>query len=421
MDQKPLEPQSQVSLSRLSALFIIVGFLIFLFIWAKTILVPLVFSVIFALTLRPVTSKIQRVIKVNWISIFLTFLLVAIPIATAILLFSFQTISVMDDLPTITEEFQESLNRIFISISETFDLDISISGSDWIQQQLGDALDEPFLYVSALVASGAGIIGSLLLIFLYTFFLLLYRKPIYHFILGQFTASSRLRMESVMVDTQRMAYTYLKGMALVMLILGILNSVGLILIGIDYAFFWGFLAAGLAVIPYLGTFIGGLLPFLYTLSITDTTWQPIAVAVLFLSVQTIEGNIITPKIVGSSIQVNPLAAIISLFIGGFIWGVEGLILALPLTAIFRILMVHSTRFRSIGLLLSDDLTKREQEFLSTLDNPEFRIINFFRISPREVYEVTDFQTRSRTMSKATGQEIDVELDVKISTPIDPDQ
>ena len=405
----------------MSAFLVICGVFIFVTIWTKAIIVPLVFSVVFALTLRPVVNKVYSVVKINWLSIFITFLAVAIPIATAILLFSFQTFSVIDDLPTITEEFQESLNRIFVSLTDRLDLEINVSGSEWLQQQLGDALDEPFLYVSTLVTSGAGVIGSLLLIFLYTFFILLYRLPIYHFALGQFTESSRQRIELVMADTQKMAFTYLKGMAIVMLILGILNSAGLVLIGIDYAFFWGFLAAGLAIIPYVGTFLGGMLPFLYALSTTDTTWQPLAVAFLFMAVQAIEGNIITPKIVGSSIQVNPLAAIIALFIGGFIWGVEGLILALPLIAIFRILLVHSTRFRSIGLLLSDDLAIREAEFLSTLDDPDFRIINFFRTSPREVYEISEKKTGVQIKNQQTGEEIDVDLDVEInvSTPIDP--
>jgi predicted PurR-regulated permease PerM len=247
-----------------------------------------------------------------------------------------------------------------------------------MQEQLGDALDEPFVYIRGLIEGGAGLIASLLLIFLYTFLLLLYRQPIYHFILGQFGIPNRRRMEFIMADTQRMSYTYLKGLVLVMVLLGFLNSLGLTLIGLEYAFFWGFFAAFLAIIPYVGTFLGGLMPFLYALSTTDTTWQPVAVVALFTTVQAIEGNIITPKIVGSSIQVNPLAAILALFIGGFVWGVEGLILALPVTAMLRIIMVHSGRFRPIGLLLSDELQDRESEFLTLLDKPHYRIINLFR-------------------------------------------
>ena len=373
-------------------------------IWAKPILVPLVFAILFALVLRPICNWLEEWIPVKWLAITVTFLLAALPIAALILLFTFQTISVIEDLPTITEEFQESLNRISTAITDQFPVEVEITGSQWVQEQLGDALDEPFVYIRGLVEGGAGLIAALLLIFLYTFLLLLYRQPIYHFILGQFGVLNRQRMEFIMADTQRMSYTYLRGLVIVMVLLGFLNSLGLTLIGLEYAFFWGFFAAFLAIIPYVGTFLGGLMPFLYALSTTDTTWQPVAVVALFTTVQAIEGNIITPKIVGSSIQVNPLAAILALFVGGFIWGVEGLILALPVTAMLRIIMVHSGRFRPIGLLLSDELQDRESEFLTLLDKPHYRIINLFRNPALSLNNDSAF---AKTNPEETNSDIEV--------------
>ena len=375
-----------LSFSRVAAFVTVLALLLVLVIWAKALLLPLVFGAIFALTLRPICDFVERYVRYPALAILITFVIAVLPIALAILLFSFQTFSVIDDLPTITEEFQESIDRMVTTVADRADLRIRGSGYDWAREQLGDALDEPFVYISTILTSGAGVIGMLALSSLYAFLLLLYRRPIYHFALGQFATDQRASMESVFADAQRMSYKYLTGLGLVMLILGVLNSTGLWLIGIDYAFFWGFLAAFLAVIPYVGTFIGGALPFLYALSTTDTTWQPIAVVALFLTIQTVEGNIITPKVVGSSIQLNPLAAILALFIGGFVWGVEGLILALPIVAILRIFMIHTDRFRPFGLLMSDDLIEREREFLSLLDQPHYRLINLFRAQPQAVVE-----------------------------------
>lgn len=402
-----------ISFSRVGAFVGLVAVALFGIIWAKPILVPIVFAVLFSLMLRPLCNWIEKWVPIKWLAITITFILVALPIAGAILLFTYQTISVVEALPTITEEFQESANRIANAITSKFPIEIEISGTEWVQEQLGDALDEPFVYIRGLITGGAGIIASLLLIFLYTFLILLYRQPIYHFLLGQFDISNRNQMELVMVDTQRMSFTYLKGLGVVMIILGFLNSVGLTLIGIEYAFFWGFFAAFLAIIPYVGTFLGGMMPFLYALSTTDTTWQPVAVVALFTTVQAIEGNIITPKVVGSSIQVNPLAAILSLFIGGFIWGVEGLLLALPLTAMLRIMMVHSGRFRPFGLLLSDELQDRESEFLTLLDKPHYRIINLFRTQPSQVMKMKDTKVAERRMKqKDKSTQINPDSEVK---------
>ena len=401
LDQDNLRP---ISFSRVGAFVGLMAVALFGAIWAKPILVPLVFAILFALVLRPLCNWLEEYIPVKWLAITITFILAALPIAGLILLFTFQTISVLEDLPTITEEFQESLNRISAAVTRQFPVELETTGYQWMQEQLGDALDEPFVYIRGLIEGGAGLIASLLLIFLYTFLLLLYRQPIYHFILGQFGIPNRRRMEFIMADTQRMSYTYLKGLVLVMVLLGFLNSLGLTLIGLEYAFFWGFFAAFLAIIPYVGTFLGGLMPFLYALSTTDTTWQPVAVVALFTTVQAIEGNIITPKIVGSSIQVNPLAAILALFIGGFVWGVEGLILALPVTAMLRIIMVHSGRFRPIGLLLSDELQDRESEFLTLLDKPHYRIINLFR-TQAPFGQGTPASAKTKT--EGTNQDVEV--------------
>ena len=391
-----------ISFSRVAAFATVLALFVAFIILAKGVLLPLVFGSIFALTLRPICNWVERYVHYPALAIIITFVIAVLPVAVAILLFSFQTLSVIDDLPTITEEFQESIDRMVSSVARYMGVRIQTSGYEWASEQFGDALDEPFVYIRSIVTSGAGVIGMLALSSLYAFLLLLYRAPLYHFALGQFSSEQRASMESVFEDTQRMSYKYLTGLGTVMLILGVLNSSGLMIIGIEYAFFWGFLAAFLAVIPYIGTFIGGALPFLYALSTTDTTWQPIAVVALFLTIQTIEGNIITPKVVGSSIQINPLAAILALFVGGFIWGVEGLILALPLVAILRIFMIHTDRFRAFGLLMSDDLVQREVEFLSLLDQPHYRLINLFRAQPREVISAkAELHTRRKTTAADT--------------------
>jgi len=164
---------------------------------------------------------------------------------------------------------------------------------------------------------------------------------------------------------------------LVILILGVLNSLGLWLIGIRYAAFWGFLAACLAIIPYIGTTLGGFLPFIYALATTGTLWQPAAVVLLYSSVQTLEGNFITPNVVGNSVSINPLAAIIFLFIGGMIWGISGLILALPFVAVLKVVMEHITPLRPVSELLSSDLYSDSDKFLEEYDEEQYRISNYF--------------------------------------------
>lgn len=166
---------------------------------------------------------------------------------------------------------------------------------------------------------------------------------------------------------------YLYGLLMVIGILAVLNSVGLLIIGIDYAIFWGIMAAFLAVIPYIGTTLGGTLPFLYALATADNWWQPVAVVGMYMVIQQIEGNIITPNVIGNSVSINPLVALLSILLGGFVWGISGIILAIPAIAIVKIVLEHNNRTKPIAFLLSNKLHKPNNSFWDKMDNDEFRM------------------------------------------------
>jgi predicted PurR-regulated permease PerM len=139
------------------------------------------------------------------------------------------------------------------------------------------------------------------------------------------------------------------------------------IIGVEYALFWGILAGFLAVIPYIGTLIGGILPFIYSLATADYSWQPGAVVVYYFIVQQIEGNIITPKIVGSDIDLNPLFSIFALIFFGSIWGIGGVILALPIMSIIRIVFDHIESTKALAMLMSSSISNHAQAFIDIAD------------------------------------------------------
>src|SRR5690606_7771915 len=111
-----------------------------------------------------------------------------------------------------------------------------------------------------------------------------------------------------------------------------------------------------AIIPYIGTTLGGMLPFLYAVATADNWWQPLTVVGMYVIIQQLEGNIITPKVVGSSVSINPLVALLAIIVGGFIWGVSGIILAIPIAGVIKIILDHNERTASIGFLLGNQMS-----------------------------------------------------------------
>jgi predicted PurR-regulated permease PerM len=114
-----------------------------------------------------------------------------------------------------------------------------------------------------------------------------------------------------------------------------LYSTALISLGVGHAILFAAFAAILNIIPFVGPFLGAAFPILFALLTKDSLFYPAAVLGSFIVIQSVEGNILTPKIVGNNVSLNPLVTLVTLFIGASIWGVVGMILFIPMMAILK--------------------------------------------------------------------------------------
>ena len=270
------------------------------------------------------------------------------------MMFSFQIVNIMDSLPSIENNIKEGFDHALNKVDEAIPFaDINSKSINFFKSE---SIPEGSLeVVRQSVAISAGFLVSTGLCLLYTFFLLYYRKSFKNFIIYQFEKENRPDIKDTLTEIKETVKSYVGGVGTVMIILSVLNSIGLTIIGIDHPLFWGVLAGILAVIPYVGTALGGMLPFLYALSTTDTVWQPVSIVVYYMIIQQVEGNFITPKIVGDKVDINPFFAILSIVILGSMWGGGGVILALPLISILRIILSQFQGTEPLSILMSSHI------------------------------------------------------------------
>src|SRR5690606_28894066 len=119
-------------------------------------------------------------------------------------------------------------------------------------------------------------------------------------------------------------------------------------------------------IPYLGIFIGSLLPIVYAFLTKDSLLYPLGVAAVFWFVQFIEGNFITPNVVGNKVSLNPFAAIIALFVGGAVWGPAGMILFIPYLALLKVIFDVIEPLEPYGFLLGNPDSNNKSKFVSKI-------------------------------------------------------
>lgn len=372
-----MKKEKTFNIAKLAHILIILCIFTYVLIIGKNILMPLCFAALFSFMLIPLCKKIEAYISYRPVAIICSFIVAILPVAILITLFGIQFVDVCNNMDSISSKLQDGINDFTKTAGNFLGL-TKRESEDIINDNASSIIQTPISYIGTTLSMSSTVILNFFLTFIYTFLLLLYRSSLKNFYIIQFGDQIKEGAEEVLERIESVIQNYLYGLLGVIAILGVLNTIGLMIIGIDYAFFWGFLAAFLAIIPYIGTIVGGLLPFIYAIATTDDYWQPIGVVILFAIVQFVEGNFITPKVVGSSIKLNPLVAIIALFVGGSIWGAMGLIIALPFMAILRIIFQQIDYLKPIGLLLSDELFQKDKVFKRKYDKERFRLSNFFK-------------------------------------------
>lgn len=142
-------------------------------------------------------------------------------------------------------------------------------------------------------------------------------------------------------------------MLVVYVIVGFLNSIGLLIIGIPYPFLFGFSASILTFIPYIGIIVSSLLPITVAWITFNSIWYPVGVIAVFLFVQLLEAYMIFPYAVGSRLKINTLAILVMVIAGGILWGAAGMILFIPFISIVKLIADRSENLKFLSFLLSD--------------------------------------------------------------------
>ncbi len=314
------------------------------------VLVPLLFAGLVSILTLPVVQKLEKWGTPRILAIAITLLLVFGMLALLVFLVTTQIKSLNSIWPQMISKGEEWIAYIQLFLAEK----LQIKQADQMNEgkkYMGEILKSSSKILSNTLSVTTGFLANFSLIPLYVFLMLLYRNFLKGFLYKVYSGKSKYHIDNTVNKIKSVVQNYLSGLLLVILIVGILNTVSLLILGIPNAVFFGFFAAALVLLPYIGVAIGSLLPIIMALITKDSAWYAVGVAGSFAVIQFLEGNFITPYIVGNKVSINSLAAIVALILFGNLWGIAGLVLALPLTAILKVIFDASKRLQPFGYLL----------------------------------------------------------------------
>lgn len=317
----------------------IVFFIGVILIFAKGFLIPLAYSFFIALVLYPITSYFERKNSGKFFAILIPILLLCVIFSGLIALLTYETFILTGNWPLLQEKLHVLINDLQFELEKEFGWSTEAQLA-WIKESLQKLTNNIGYIIQQTFKVTFEAIFNLIIIPIYVSLILLYRRKIITFITAIAPLKYQEKIPFVIKDTVTMYSRFIRGMLLVYLSVGTLNSIGLYFLGVEKAFIYGMISAFMTIIPYFGIMISALLPISISWLHSGSIWQPIGVVGVFTFVQYIEANLIFPYIVGKHVNINTFAAILAIFIGSLVWGVAGMILFVPFLAMFRIFSEH---------------------------------------------------------------------------------
>lgn len=370
-----------------AAVLLIIIMIFYGLVKAKGFLAPLVTAIILSLVVLPLARKMEKVMSRLFSSILNALLLFIISLACLYLVF-LQFQSLANDWQKIKDRMQpkiEQAQQYLVKNTPLSQQDVNFSIGDSNQTAQGNqaaqgiqagqatqgnqaspssgvspssatsAIQQAFSFLGKL----SGYIGTYLLVFIYVFFLLFYRRRFRVFFLRVFPQERKEEVRNVISKTAKIAPKYLYGKLILMGIIAVIYAIGLGISGVNNFIIISLISALLALIPYIGNIIAYILAMAFGFLTSGDTSVLLGVTLTFGLGQFFQTYFLEPYILGDQVDVHPFFVILAVIIGNMVWGVVGMVLAIPLLGIVTIIFIHIRELHEIGLLFSGERLEPE--------------------------------------------------------------
>jgi len=320
--------------------------------YGKTLFIPLSFALLISFILYPVCKWMESK-GLNKMGAILSSLLIVISfIAIIVYLLILQINEFSNEWGLFSKKLMETFNQISLFIAERFEITTEEQIA-FLKNAANNSGTQAFTVFRNSLYSLSESLFFLLIVPVFSALILFYRQILAKVLYQIFPADRKETVHEVLIETISAYYNFIKGMLLVYFIVGLLNSIGLLIVGVPHPFMFGFIASILTFIPYIGIMISSLLPIAVSWITFNSIWYPIGVVVVFSIVQALEAYVIFPLAVGRRLKINTLVIIIMITIGGILWGAAGMILFIPFASIAKLIADRTESLKTISILLGE--------------------------------------------------------------------
>jgi predicted PurR-regulated permease PerM len=342
----------KLPVNRYLTLFQYIFFVSAILYFGSPLFIPLSFALLISCVLYPVCVWLEKHKFSRMSAIALSMLTLTIFFITLLALLISQVKGFYSEWPLLQTKFLDSMESLSVWLNQEYNFSKEQQTS-WITKVFNESGMSLMSVLGDTLAASAVWAVLLILIPIYAILILYYRHRWVEVLYRLFPSQGRDRIREILQLSIQSYYNFIKGMLIVYLIVGVLNSTGLYILGIPHPFLFGFIASVLTFIPYVGILVASLLPISMAWITYNSIWYPIGVVAIFALVQYLEANVIFPLAVSSRLKINTMVTIMVIIAGGLIWGVSGMILFVPFLGILKLVADRTPDLKTLSIILGE--------------------------------------------------------------------
>jgi len=321
----------------------------------RAILVPLAFAILIAVLLNPLTNLLGKWHIPKVLAIVMSIIAAFIVISVFAYFITMEMTKFSDEMPAFKKKFGTLAEKAQYGIRKQFGVPIKKQN-----QYISDSENNLKPILGETVSTLLETISMIILLPVYSFLFLYYKTLLLDFLYEVFAKENAGEVSAVLGQTKSAIQHYMFGILLEALIVATLNSIALMILGVEYAILLGILGAFLNILPFIGGILSVALPLLIATVTKDGYQTQLWILVSYMLIQFIDNHFLVPYVVSSKVKINALVSIIIVLLGGALWGVSGMFLSIPLTGILKIIFDRIPELQPWGKLLGSEIPTKHK-------------------------------------------------------------
>lgn len=349
------------TLQVLAVFFLVIAGLYF----AKPFLVPLALACIISMLMLPLGRWMEKKGVGRGLATFLCLLFSVVVVIGVIGVLSWQIASFVDDLPKMQQYIGELEKKLQETLSNQFGLSPQ-KQKELLKQQQSSGVGNAGKMVLSVMSSSTSLLVDMVLVLVYTFLLMYSRTHLKQFMLKMVPVDQKTKGNKIISDASHVAQQYLLGLAMMIAMLWVMYGIGFSIIGVKNALFFAMICGLFEIVPFVGNITGTTLTVIGALSQGGDSGMVLGIVLTYGTVQFLQTYILEPLVVGAQVKINPLFTIIAIVVGELVWGVAGMVMAIPLVGIAKVIFDNIEPLQPYGFLIGEEKKKGKSSFIDTI-------------------------------------------------------